>query len=98
MKVLVGEMAKERRFVAPVQHILSSRSDIAQAVFERSFAKLSDSARGVFLAITNWKSYISELSLLVVLGIRGLDVDAGLEECLRLSLVYYHDRTDGERL
>jgi hypothetical protein len=97
MKVLVGEMAKEKKYIAPIQ-ILSSRVDVAQAVFERSFTKLSDSARNVFLTITNWKSYISELSLLVVLGVRGLDVDGGLDECLRLSLVYFHDRTDGERL
>ena len=97
MQVLVGEMAKEKRYIPPVQ-VLNSRTDVAQAVFERSFIKLSDSARSVFLAITNWKSYISELSLLVVLGIRGLDVDAGLDECLRLCLVYYHDRSDGERL
>lgn len=97
IKVIVGEMAKERRYV-PALQVINSRSDVATAVFERSFSKLSDSARSVFLSVANWKSYISELSLLVVLGIRGLDVDGGLEECLRLSLVYYHDRSDNERL
>jgi hypothetical protein len=97
MKVLVGEMAKEKRYLSPVQ-VLSSRSDVAHAIFERSFAKLSDSARAIFLTVANWRSYISELSLLVVLGLRGIDVDNGLDECLRLSLIYSYDRSDGDRL
>ena len=97
MKVLVGELAKEKRYIAPAV-VLSSRTDVAQAIFERSFTKLSDNARAVFLTVSNWRSYISELSLLVVLGLRGLDVDQGLDECLRLSLVTVVDRPDGESL
>lgn len=61
--------------------------DIVDAVFERSFNKLSESGRYVFLTISNWKSSVSELSLLVVLGQHGLDVENGIEECKRLSLI-----------
>jgi hypothetical protein len=97
MKVILGDMAKERRYVKPAQ-VLSSRIDIPQAVFERSFKKLSDSARAVFLSITNWRSLVSELALLVVLGQRGVDVEAGIEECLRLSLINEDEQIDGQKL
>jgi hypothetical protein len=97
MKVMVGEIAKEKRYVPPGQ-VLSSRLDVANAVFERSFKKLSDDARAIFLCVANWKSLISELSILVVLGHRGVNVEAGLEECNRLSLVYYELTSDQQRL
>lgn len=97
MKVLIGEMAKERRFVPPGQ-LLSSRVDVANAVFERSFNKLTDDARAVFLSITNWRSMISELSLLVVLGSRGVRVEKGLDECSRLSLISSEEASDGQLL
>jgi len=95
MRVVVGEMAKEGRYVPPSQ-IMSSRIDIVNAVFERSFTKMSEGARLLFLAVSNWKSRISELALVVVLGQRGIDVEAGLEECLRLSLIQREDLQDGQ--
>jgi hypothetical protein len=95
MRVALGEIAKERRYVPPSQ-IMSSRIDIVNSVFERSFTKLSDDGRWVFLTISNWKSRIPELSLIVVLGQRGLDVEAGIDECLRLSLITRDELQDGQ--
>jgi hypothetical protein len=86
MRVVLGEMAKEGRYTPPKQ-LIPKRMDIVDAVFERSFNKLSDAGRNVFLMIANWKSEISELALLVVLGQRGLDIEAGIEECKRLSMI-----------
>src|SRR5437899_136122 len=86
MRVVLGEMVKEGRYTSPKQ-LIPRRMDIVDAVFERSFNKLSDAGRNVFLTVANWKSEISELALLVVLGQRGLDVEAGLEECKRLSMI-----------
>ena len=87
MRVILGEMAKENRYTPPAQ-LMGRRSDIVDAVFERSFNKLSDGARQVFLAVSNWKSDVPELALLVTLGIRGIDVEGGIEECRRLSLIF----------
>lgn len=86
MKLLVGEIAKERRYVPP-RSLLPHRQDIVDAVFERSFNKLSDVGRWVFLLVANWRSVVSELSLLVVCAERGLDAGSGLEECVRFSLI-----------
>jgi NB-ARC domain len=95
IRVIVGEIAKERRYVPPAQ-LMTKRMDIVSAVFERSFNKLSDSGRWLFLAVANWRSMISELALLVTLGQRGIDVDSGLDECRRLSLITRHELADGQ--
>ena len=86
MRVLVGEIASENRYV-PAKSLLPRRLDIVNAVFERSFNKLSPDGRRVFLTVGCWRSLVSELALLVVLGQRGVDVEAGVDECRRLSLL-----------
>lgn len=49
----------------------------------------------MFLTIGNWRSVVSGLSALAVLGVREIDVESGLEECLRLSLINRHELSDG---
>lgn len=95
MRVAVGEIAKEGRYV-PLKQLMSRRLDIVNAVFERSFNKLSDPGRWVFLIVSNWRSPISELALIVVTGQRGLAAEAGVEECTRLSLITRDYMADGQ--
>ncbi len=95
MRVLVGEIAKDRRWV-PLKSLVPRRSDLLGAVFERSFNKLSPSGRWVFLTVAGWRSVIPELALLVVTGQRSIDVEAGIDECSNLSLVNRHEMSDGQ--
>jgi hypothetical protein len=95
MRLMLGEIAKERRYVSP-QVLLPQKVDIVNAVFERSFNKLSDAGRRVFLLVATWKSRVLELALLVICGQRGLDAEAGIEECLRLSLIERDEMADGQ--
>jgi hypothetical protein len=95
MRVILGEMAKERR-VVPMEQLIPRRRDIVDTVFERSFGKLSDDGRWVFLAVSNWRSVVLELALQVVLGQRGKDARLGLEECELLSLVTRDYLMDGQ--
>jgi len=90
MRVVVGEMAKDGRYTPPAQ-VMGRRQDIVDAVFERSFNKLSEAGRNVFLLVANWKSHVPEIGLIVVLGVRGIDAMAGVDECRRLSLIYLID-------
>ena len=53
MRVVVGEMAKDGRFMPPAA-VMGRRQDIVDAVFERSFNKLSEAGRNVFLLVANW--------------------------------------------
>jgi hypothetical protein len=94
MKVILGEIAKERRYV-PLLQLLVGRRDIVNVVFERSFNKLSDAGRFVFLTVSNWKSMVSRLALVVTMGQRGLDAEEGIDECERLSLIESHQMVDG---
>lgn len=95
MRVVMGEIAIEGRYVPPRQ-LVSKRMDIVDAVFERSFEKLSDAGRSVFLVVSNWKSAIPALALIVVLGDMEFDVEAGIDECLRLSLINRDYLMDGQ--
>lgn len=95
MRVLLGEIAKDGRFVLP-KRAIGGRQDVVNAVFERSFDKLSDHGRHVFLTIGNRRSVTLELALIVVLGQQSVDVTAGLEECRRLSLITEHQTLDGQ--
>jgi hypothetical protein len=95
MRVALGEIAKEGRYVPPKQ-LMSKRMDIVNAVFERSFNKLGDAGRWVFLVVSNWRSAISELALIVVISQRGFDVEGGIEECTRFSLVARDYMADGQ--
>lgn len=87
MRVIAGEMAKDGRYTPPAQ-LVGRRSDIVDTVFERSFNKLSDAGRNVFLIVSNWRAEVAELGMFVVLGLRGIDAERGIDECLRLSLIH----------
>jgi hypothetical protein len=95
MRILLGEILKEGKYV-PVKTVLSRRVDIVNTVFERSFIKLSEDSKRVFLTIANGKSTISELALVVVLGRRNIDVEAAIEECRRFSLISQVDYLDDQ--
>lgn len=94
MRVIAGEISKEGKYTPPV-HVLTKRSDIIDAVFERSFNKLSEAGRNVFLLVSNWKSDVPELGLMVVLGVRGIVAESGIEECSRLSLIFANELPGG---
>ena len=95
MRVLLGEIAKDGRWV-PLKSLVPRRTDLLNAVFERSFNRLTPAGRWVFLTVANWRSAVPELALLVVLGQRDLDVEVGLEECVRLSLIARRELADGQ--
>ncbi len=86
MRLVAGEIAKEGCYVPPTM-LLPKRFDIVSAVFERSFNKLSQDGKWVYLLVSNWRSAVSELALTVVCAERDVDADAGADECDRLSLI-----------
>ncbi|OFV84991.1 MAG: hypothetical protein A2W26_04695 [Acidobacteria bacterium RBG_16_64_8] len=96
MRILLGEMAKDGHYTSP-KMILPRRADVVNAVFERSFNKLSAEARYLFLLLSASKLKMSELALIIVLGKRGADVRSAVEECLRLALISHEPLPDGKR-
>jgi hypothetical protein len=95
MRILLGEMAKDGRYSSP-KVILPRRADVVNAVFERSFNKLSAAARHLFLLLSASKLRVSELALIIVLAQRGIDVQAAVQECSRLALIGLEPLPDGK--
>ena len=89
MKILLGDVAKERQLVAP-KRIVASRSELLRALFERTFVSLTPAAQRVFLLLCSWRVSIPEIAMEAVSlrsGGDDYDVLRALEELDRYSLV-----------
>jgi NB-ARC domain len=90
VKVLVGESAEGGRF-RKVERIVASREEILDALFERTYARLSPPARRVFLTLCNWRSLVPivamEAALLRPTIEDRIDTQAAVEELRRVSFV-----------
>ena len=89
LKILMGEIAKERKAVKP-QRLIAAQDRILQALFERTYSKLSPSAQRIFLLLSSWRSVVPLLALEAVVlrsATERIDVQAAVEELKRLSLV-----------
>ena len=90
IKILLGEVANSRK--APkLAHILASRADILQALFERTYESLSPAAQRVFLTLCGWRSAVPQLVLEAVIlhsqREEAFDVSKAVEELHRSSLI-----------
>jgi hypothetical protein len=97
IKILLGEVAKAGR-LQKIERIVSSRTDILEALFERTFAGLSPAAKHVFMTLCNWRSTVPQLAVeAVMLRPRNekFDVDAAVEELRRSSFVEIRNSNDG---
>lgn len=96
VKVLLGEIAKERRLVK-VERIIATQDEILDALFERTYAGLSPSARRVFLLLCSWRSAIPEIAIEAILlrpANERMDVRGALEELRRMSLIELQSSDD----
>jgi tetratricopeptide (TPR) repeat protein len=89
MKILVGEIAKSGPH-GTFQRVFARREDILQALFERTFTRLSAVAKRAFLVLCDWKSPVPEIALEAVLlrsAETRVDVQGGIEELHQSSFV-----------
>ena len=89
MKILLGEVEKEKTRVKP-RRIIASQDDILTALFERSYARLSAPAKRIFLLLSNWRSVVPEFAVeLTVLrsDTERMDVIFALNELQRTSFI-----------
>jgi hypothetical protein len=87
--MLVGELAKAGKLVR-VERIVASSEEILDALFERTYARLSPAARWVFLTLSSRRSLVPQLAIEAAL-LRPIneriDVGAAVEELHRSSFV-----------
>jgi len=89
IKILLGEVAKAGR-LQKVERIISGRTDILEALFERTYAGLTPAAKIVFMTLSNWRSTVPELAVQAVMlrpQNEKLDIEAALDELKRSSFV-----------
>ena len=93
VKVLVGEAADGGRF-QKVERIVAGRDDLLDALFERTYARLSPAGKRVFLTLCNWRSLVAQLALdaafLRPSQAERIDTLATLEELRRVSFIDEH--------
>ena len=89
IKILLGQVAKERRAVTP-RRVVASSHDLLRALFERTYGALSPGGQRVFLLLCSWRVSVPEVAIEAVLlrpGTQRFDVTEALEELCRFSLV-----------
>lgn len=89
IKILLGEVAKDGK-ARKVDRIVASRDEILDALFDRTFRTLSESARRVFLTLSAWRSAVPLAAVEAVL-LRNpeerIPVQEAVEELERYSFI-----------
>ena len=89
IKILLGEVARERRAVTP-KRIVATSELLLKALFERTYNALSPAGQRVFLLLCRWKVFVPEIAVEAVSlrpGTTRFDVTGALEELHQFSLV-----------
>lgn len=90
VKVALGEVARTRKVGQRFDRIMASREDILDALFERSFNRLSPDAQRVFFTLCRWRALVPSAALEAVLTRPAnprFDVEESLRSLLDSSLV-----------
>lgn len=89
IKILLGQVAKERRAVAP-ERIIAGADQLLIALFERTYAGLSPAGQRIFLLLSSWRSFIPVVAVEAV-SLRPenerFNVSAALDELRRYSFI-----------
>ncbi len=89
IKILLGQVARERRAVKP-ERIVASADHLLAALFERTYSNLTPAAQRSFLLLCSWRVLVPQVAVEAVLlrpGNERLDVAGSLDELHRFSLV-----------
>lgn len=66
MKILLGEVKKAGK-TGRIERIIAGYDEILDTLFERTYERLSPTAKRIFLTLCNWKSLIGETAIKAVL-------------------------------
>jgi hypothetical protein len=96
IKLLLGEVANSGK-VGKIERIVAGKEEVLDALFERTYAALSPSAKQIFLTLCNWRSLVPAIAVEAVTlrtANEHLDVEVALAELRRASFV---DISESER-
>lgn len=90
VKVAIGELARSKKAPQKFDRIMASRDEILNALFERSFNRLSPEAQRVFFTLCKWRARIPAIALEAVMTRPAnprMDVEAALRHLEDSSLI-----------
>ena len=97
IKILLGEVAKHKK-LEKIERVIAAQDKILEALFERTYQRITPAAKRVFLTLCSWRSSVPELALEAVLlrptNQERIDVKSSLDELIRYSLVEEYDDND----
>lgn len=89
IKILLGQVAKERRAVTP-ERIIASADQLLLALFERTYAGLSPAGQRIFLLLSSWRAFVPSIAVEAV-ALRPenerFNVSGAIDELRRYSLI-----------
>jgi len=89
IKILLGEIARLKRLVQ-IERVIAGKDEILDALFDRSFSKLSPAAQLVFFTLSSWRSVIPKVAVEAVMlrpANEKLDVEKALDELEQSSFI-----------
>ncbi len=89
IKILLGQVAKERQAVSP-KRIVASSERLLETLFKRTYNALSPAAQRVFLLLSSWRVYVPQVAIEAISlrpGTERFDATRALEETIQFSLV-----------
>jgi len=89
VKILVGESASAKRLLK-IERIVAAKHEILDALFERTYARLTPAARRVFLTVCGWRSVVPTFAVEAVLlrpTNEKMEVAEAIEELHRSSFI-----------
>ncbi len=93
VKVLVGEAADGKN-IRRIERIVAGKDDLLDALFERTYKRLSPASKRVFLTLSNWRSLVPQAALDAALlrphQADRIDLVAAVDELRRVSFLDEH--------
>jgi hypothetical protein len=91
VKVVLGEIARDKKIPSKFERLIARRDDILDALFLRSFARLSIDAQRVFLTLCSWRSLIPLVILEAALrrpsNDEPVDIEQAVDELATSSMI-----------
>jgi len=91
VKIVLGQIAHEKHVPEKFERVIAKREDILDALFLRSFERLSANAQRVFLTLCSWRSVIPQVMLEAALlrssNDEPVDVGQTVDELITSSMI-----------
>jgi len=89
IRILLGEMALQNRYIKP-ERVVADQERLLNALFERTYSRLSPTAQLIFLLLSSWRSAVPSTALEAAVlhhAPERLQVEDAVSELVRLSLI-----------